>query len=117
MRKFLVLAAAAISCLAASSASAEYGKYTYHYCYADEGDTYFFSEIFTLRIGTWDKGAENSFHSFISGRFAEGTLDSWQCMGPYQTATEADDKMNDHIGDRRYNNYRVVLTDWRYSGD
>lgn len=98
-------------------AQAEYGAYSYHYCYANEDDTYYFSEVFTLKLGTWDQGAENSFHSFVSGRLAEGTLDTWQCMGPYETAQNAEDEMNDHIGERRYDDDRVVLTRWRYHGD
>lgn len=117
MRKFLVLIAALILWGTSSPASAGYGELTYHYCYARDGDTYFFSEIFTLERGTWDQGAENSFHSFVSGRLAEGTLDTWQCMGPYETAQSADDAMNDDIGERRYDNDRVVTTDWRYRGD
>jgi hypothetical protein len=101
----------------AAPALAAYGRYAYHYCYANEGDIYYFSDVFTLETGAWAKGAENSFHSFVTGRLSDGSLDYWQCMGPYETATEAEDKLNDHIGERRYEGDEVVVTHWRYHGD
>lgn len=101
----------------AAPALAAYGRYSYHYCYASEDHTYYFSDVFTLETGVWDQGAENSFHSFVTGRLSDGALDYWQCMGPYETATEAEDKLNDHIGERRHDGDDVVLTRWRYHGD
>lgn len=120
-RKFLAIIGM-LTCLcgalgASAPSMADYGAFAYHYCYASEGETYYFSEIFTLETGKWDQGAENSFHSFVTGRLADGPLDHWQCMGPYETATEAEDKMNDHIGERRRDGDDVVLTRWRYHGD
>lgn len=101
----------------AAPALAGFGRYSYHYCYASENHAYYFSDVFTLETGTWAQGAENSFHSFVTGRLSDGTLDYWQCMGPYETETEAEDKLNDHIGERRHDGDEIVVTHWRYHGD
>lgn len=99
---------------------AQYGPTVYHYCYiakAPYGDTVYFSETFGVPQGTYSVGIQNAFNSVVTGRFDSSVISGASCMGPYQTASEAADELNNHMGDRRRAGKSVVMTWWRYSGD
>lgn len=99
---------------------AQYGDVVYHYCYiskAPYGETVYFSETFGVSAGTYVVGIQNAFNSFVTGRFDSSVISGASCMGPYATPREAQDELNDHMGERRRAGKSVVMTWWRYSGD
>jgi hypothetical protein len=117
LRVFLITACAL---LPVGSVRAEYGDVVYHYCYVGKppySEVVYFSDAFGVDRGTYSVGIENSFHSFIAARHDPDASAGGQCMGPYETHSDAEDALNDDIADRRRNDKDVVMTWWRYSGD
>lgn len=77
------------------------------------GDPVYFSEAFPVAEGTDAVGLQNSFNSFVTARYDPHALTGAICFGPYETATQAADALNDQIGDQRRAGKSVVLTRWR----
>lgn len=116
MKKLLLVACAA---LLFGSANADEPRH-YRWCMiakAPYGDTVFFSEVFSVRAGTYAVGIQNSFSSYVTARHDEEVMSGARCMGPYTDRTQAEGELNDEIGDRKRHGKQVVLTLWRYRGN
>jgi hypothetical protein len=116
--KVFLLTACAL--LPLGSARAEYGNVVYHYCYVGKppySEVIYFSEAFGVASGTYSVGIENAFHSYVAARHDPGASAGGQCMGPYETLSDAENALNDHIADRRRDGKDVVMTWWHYNGD
>lgn len=117
MRKFFVLAAALILWGTSSPASAEYGNHTYHYCFIDDGDTYYYSGIFAVKWDAPNSNMYSAFYDFVKARFNSKPAIERRCTGSYETAQGAGDEMNKHIARARDLGRHIEMTDWRYHGD
>lgn len=117
MKSLLVIASMT---LFLSSAQAGYGETIYYYCYVGKppyGNVVYFSQSFGAKYDTHDVGIENAFHSYVAARHDPDASAFGQCMGPYESRSDAENELNDHIAERRRAGKQVVMTWWSYRGD
>jgi hypothetical protein len=121
MRAILRLVAAVIAgTTIATAAQAEDGRSDWRYCQLaiqPYGKTVYFSEVFVVEDGTYGRGIENAFNSFVTARHDPDAISGAICLGPYESRSDAENALNDGIGRVRRMGNRVVFTQWRYHGD
>lgn len=90
----------------------------YRYCVLSgqpNGRTVYVSRVFSVSGGTYAVGIENSYNAFVSARFDPRSSSGANCLGPYDSAREAEDERNANIAQRRRDGISVVETRWSYS--
>ena|SRR5690348_13437631 len=115
--KVLLLAFCTMLPLASAPAA---DQTVYYYCYSSKppyGAAVYFSEVFPASLSVYHVGISNAFDSFVAARIDPDAQSGASCMGPFDDHQEAENKLNDHIGERRRAGKDVVLTRWSYRGD